>query len=99
MPSKINDEDPLSIAIAPPPDESEEQREARIRAEKQAKKISDAIDDELNRQRIAEKKAVKPVKVLLLGSSTFLPIFITLTLSTGQSESGNPLIHQSRISS
>jgi guanine nucleotide-binding protein alpha-1 subunit len=67
MPSKIKDEDPLSIAIAPPPDESEEQREARIRAEKQAKKISDAIDDELNRQRIAEKKAAKPVKVLLLG--------------------------------
>lgn len=75
MPSKIptrarpSDEDPLTKALAPPPDETEEQREARLEAEREAKRVSDAIDEEINRQRIAEKKAPKPVRVLLLGES------------------------------
>jgi guanine nucleotide-binding protein alpha-1 subunit len=55
--------------MAPPPDETPEERHVRILAEQEAKRVSDAIDEELNRQRQAEKKAQKPVKVLLLGTS------------------------------
>lgn len=65
------DEDPLYHVTAPPPDESLADREARILLEKEAKKVSDAIDDDLDRQRIAEKKAPKPVKVLLLGKHLY----------------------------
>ncbi|KAF4598476.1 hypothetical protein EYR38_006878 [Pleurotus pulmonarius] len=63
------DIDPLTAAMAPPPNESEEDRQARLAAEHAAKVRSDAIDEELNRQRQAEKKAPKQVKVLLLGQS------------------------------
>ncbi|KAJ7039174.1 guanine nucleotide binding protein, alpha subunit [Mycena alexandri] len=45
------------------------EREARLQSEREAKKRSDLIDQELNRQRAAEKKADKPVKILLLGQS------------------------------
>ncbi|KAF9495284.1 G-alpha-domain-containing protein [Pleurotus eryngii] len=63
------DIDPLTVAMAPPPNESEEDRQARLAAEHAAKVRSDAIDEELNRQRQAEKRALKQVKVLLLGQS------------------------------
>lgn len=53
--------------MAPPPDETPAQRAERLRAEAEAKRISDMIDEELNRQRLAEKKGPKPVKILLLG--------------------------------
>lgn len=65
------DEDPLARAIAPPPNETSAERELRIAAELEAKRVSDAIDEELNRQRVADKKYPKPVKLLLLGASTF----------------------------
>jgi hypothetical protein len=61
------DEDPLARALAPPKNEKPHERDARLLAEREAKKISDSIDDELNRQRLAERK--KPVKILLLGAS------------------------------
>lgn len=89
---KTSDDDPLTRAIAPPPNETPAQRELRIAAEQEAKRVSDAIDDELNRQRIADKKNPKPVKILLLGafpspltppSSTIVPPPLS-----GQSESG-----------
>ncbi|KAF8553366.1 guanine nucleotide binding protein, alpha subunit [Imleria badia] len=63
------DDDPLTRAIAPPPNEAPAERGLRIAAEQEAKRVSDAIDDELNRQRIAEKKNPKPIKILLLGQS------------------------------
>ncbi|KII91164.1 hypothetical protein PLICRDRAFT_696280 [Plicaturopsis crispa FD-325 SS-3] len=71
MPSKhvFLDEDPLTRAMAPPRNESAEDRQARLREEATAKRISDEIDEELNRQRLAERKASKPVKILLLGQS------------------------------
>ncbi|KAI9460793.1 G-alpha-domain-containing protein [Boletus coccyginus] len=72
---KTSDDDPLTRAIAPPPNETPAQRELRIAAEQEAKRVSDAIDDELNRQRIADKKNPKPVKILLLGKSTTLKNF------------------------
>jgi guanine nucleotide-binding protein subunit alpha len=60
------DEDPLTKALAPPANETEAERKARLAAEGEAQKRSDMIDDELNRQRVVEKKA-KCVRVLLLG--------------------------------
>ncbi|KLO10580.1 G-alpha-domain-containing protein [Schizopora paradoxa] len=60
-------DDPLTRAMAPPHNETESERAERLRAEAEAKRVSDMIDEELNRQRIAEKKGPKPVKMLLLG--------------------------------
>ncbi|KAH7910974.1 guanine nucleotide binding protein, alpha subunit [Hygrophoropsis aurantiaca] len=72
MPSKrqrVPEDDPLTRACAPPPNETPTEREIRICAEQEAKRISDAIDEEINRQRIAERKGPKAVKILLLGQS------------------------------
>ena len=71
MPSKnskiVSEGDPLAYVLAPPPNETEEQRLARLEAEAEAKRISDAIDEELQRQAKELKRAPKPVKILLLG--------------------------------
>ncbi|KAF9226383.1 G-alpha-domain-containing protein [Gyrodon lividus] len=66
---RVSEDDPLTRAIAPPPNETPAERERRISAEQEAKRVSDAIDEELNRQRSAEKKGAKPIKILLLGQS------------------------------
>ncbi|KAJ6540357.1 guanine nucleotide binding protein, alpha subunit [Mycena capillaripes] len=63
------DLDPISAALAPPEDESPEQRHNRILRERAAKKISDDIDEQLNRERQQAKRQPKPVKILLLGQS------------------------------
>ncbi|KAJ7480838.1 guanine nucleotide binding protein, alpha subunit [Mycena latifolia] len=64
------DIDPLTLALQPPADETPQAREARLQCEREAKKRSDLIDEELARERTAEKKSsVKSVKVLLLGQS------------------------------
>ncbi|KAG6861685.1 hypothetical protein C0995_013254 [Termitomyces sp. Mi166 len=68
MDSRGQDEDPLTKAMAPPPNESEAERQVRLAAEREAQKRSDAIDEELNRQRINEKKT-KCIRILLLGQS------------------------------
>ncbi|PIL27629.1 hypothetical protein GSI_10781 [Ganoderma sinense ZZ0214-1] len=65
----VTDGDPLAFVLAPPPNETEEQRQIRLAAEAEAKRISDAIDEELQRQAKAEKRGPKPVKILLLGQS------------------------------
>jgi guanine nucleotide-binding protein subunit alpha len=65
-------DDPLAHVFAPPLGESQRDKENRLRAEQEAKKRSDAIDEEINKQRVARKNS-KPVKVLLLGESILLP--------------------------
>ncbi|KAI0372073.1 G-alpha-domain-containing protein [Pilatotrama ljubarskyi] len=73
MPAKskiVTEGDPLAYVMAPPPNETEEQRQARLAAEAEAKRISDAIDEELQRQAKAEKRGPKPVKILLLGATS-----------------------------
>jgi len=62
------DEDPLTLAIAPPPDETYEQRQIREAAEAEAKRISDEIDEQIRKEREAERRKKKPVKLLLLGT-------------------------------
>ena len=64
-------DDPLAHVFAPPPNESQFDKENRVRAEQEAKKRSDAIDDDINKQRNA-RKSTKPVKILLLGESSIL---------------------------
>src|ERR1700722_14847654 len=68
MPRTI-DEDPLTRAIAPPPNESLEERHARELAEAEARRVSDEIDTRLRTEKAAMKKKKKAVKVLLLGQS------------------------------
>ncbi|KAH0580001.1 hypothetical protein H2248_002819 [Termitomyces sp. 'cryptogamus'] len=72
-------EDPLTLAIAPPPNETPEQRTAREFAEAQAKKVSDEIDEQLRKEREGDKKKKKPVKLLLLGQSKIITEFSLLT--------------------
>lgn len=67
-----DDSDPLAAVLAPPPNETPAERERRLQAEAEAKRISDAIDEEIQAQAKAEKKAPKPIKVLLLGRSLVL---------------------------
>ncbi|KAG6910377.1 hypothetical protein DXG01_011092 [Tephrocybe rancida] len=62
-------EDPLTLALAPPPDETPEQRQAREYAEAQAKKVSDEIDEQIRKEKEGDKRKKKPVKLLLLGQS------------------------------
>lgn len=70
---RSDDDDPLAQALAPPPNETPQEREKRLAAEAEAQKRSDAIDEELNRQRQAEKK--EPcIRILLLGK--LLPGFL-----------------------
>ncbi|RPD54524.1 G-alpha-domain-containing protein [Lentinus tigrinus ALCF2SS1-7] len=67
-PLPFSDADPLAAALQPPPNETPEQREQRLKAEEDARKRSENIDrmlrhdDKRNRRR-------KQVKVLLLGQS------------------------------
>ncbi|KAF9261998.1 G-alpha-domain-containing protein [Marasmius fiardii PR-910] len=63
------EEDPLTRAILPPLNESPEARQARERAEAEAKRINDEIDEQLKKERDNEKRRKKPVKLLLLGQS------------------------------
>ncbi|THH15952.1 hypothetical protein EW146_g4615 [Bondarzewia mesenterica] len=60
--------DPLSVAWAPPADESAQEKEERLQREAAAQRVSDAIDESLRAERAALKKA-KVVKILLLGQS------------------------------
>jgi len=59
--------DPLTDAIAPPPSESYAERERRLEREREAKRVSDSIDEQLNK----ERKAEKPIKILLLGKLSY----------------------------
>ena len=69
MGQQYEDEDPLTRAIAPPPNETPQERRAREAAEAEARRISDMIDDEIRQEREAEKRKKKAVKLLLLGAS------------------------------
>jgi hypothetical protein len=64
--------DPLTAALLPPPDETAAAREARLANEREAKKVSDSIDEQIRQEKDARKaklKGRKEIKVLLLGQS------------------------------
>lgn len=62
-------EDPISILLRPPPDETLQQREARLGQEAEAKRVSDQIDETIKADRAALKKRKDTTKLLLLGQS------------------------------
>ncbi|KAJ6454349.1 guanine nucleotide binding protein, alpha subunit [Mycena sanguinolenta] len=61
--------DPISLVLAPPKNESLQERQARIAMEKAEKLVSDEIDAQLHKERQQAKRLPKPVKILLLGQS------------------------------
>ncbi|KAF4623084.1 hypothetical protein D9613_002270 [Agrocybe pediades] len=61
--------DPLTAALLPPPDESQVERENRLKAERDAKTVSDSIDELIRIERNEKKKNKAEVNVLLLGQS------------------------------
>ncbi|KAI0053196.1 G-alpha-domain-containing protein [Auriscalpium vulgare] len=69
LPSAASTDDPLSLLVAPPPDEDPVAREARLRSEMEARRISDQIDEELAQERLAARRGPRPIKLLLLGQS------------------------------
>jgi guanine nucleotide-binding protein subunit alpha len=60
--------DPISAALRPPSNESPTDRERRLKAEADAKKISDDIDEMIKAEKNGKRKE-KAIKVLLLGQS------------------------------
>ncbi|TFK25565.1 G-alpha-domain-containing protein [Coprinopsis marcescibilis] len=68
MPSR-DDFDPLTLAMAPPPDETPEQRKQRLQEEAEALQVSKQIDAELKADKLALKKRKEAVQVLVLGQS------------------------------
>lgn len=69
-------DDPLALALRPPPLETDYEREQRIAAEIEAKRISDHIDEELRLEREARKRRANvqvKVRICLLPSSSFPP--------------------------
>ncbi|KAG6889329.1 hypothetical protein C0995_001736 [Termitomyces sp. Mi166 len=61
--------DPLAAALLPPPNESPIQREVRLKAETEARRVSEGIDEMIRKDRAQKKKAKADVNVLLLGQS------------------------------
>lgn len=77
---ELERDDPLAWALAPPENETPAEQAARLSAQEEAQKRSDAIDEEINRQRLEIKKTPKPVRLLLLGSSMASMINIMLLI-------------------
>jgi hypothetical protein len=65
----VAEQDPLTLAAAPPKDETPAQRIIREKAELEARRVSDEIDEQIKKEKQATKRRKRPVKVLLLGQS------------------------------
>ncbi|KAL4252694.1 P-loop containing nucleoside triphosphate hydrolase [Abortiporus biennis] len=67
---EMSDNDPLTALMAPPADETPEQRISRLEEEAEAKRISDAIDEGIKAEKAARNKRRKgEIRMLLLGQS------------------------------
>jgi hypothetical protein len=77
---RSSDHDPLAAAIAPPKNESSAARAARLRAEAEARRVSDEIDEQLKLDRVSRRRQRPCVKVLLLGQSESGTFFASSTL-------------------
>lgn len=64
----LPDRDPLSAALRPPIDETEEEKASRVAEEEAAKRVSHAIDESIRLEKQQRKKH-KLVRLLLLGQS------------------------------
>jgi hypothetical protein len=61
--------DPLAGALAPPADETPEQRAMRETKETEARRVSERIDEQIRQERQANSRKKAPVKVLMLGQA------------------------------
>lgn len=68
-PARLSADDNDPLTIRPPPYESTEERNERLRMEQAAKATSDNIDADLEKLVMSEKRGPKPIKILLLGAS------------------------------
>ena len=71
--------DPLTLAMAPPPGETLQQRTEREKQEREAQIVSDNIDEGIKKDRLALKKQKNIVRVLLLGQSESGKLSISFT--------------------
>jgi hypothetical protein len=69
--SIYSQDDPISVALRPSPSESELERQDRLRLEREAKRISEQIDEELRLERERLKKSKNDVKVSVQTSLPF----------------------------
>jgi len=67
MSPPLLDDDPLTLALQPPADETPEQRQVREAAEVEAKRVSDEIDEQIKQEKENQERKKRPVKLLLLG--------------------------------
>lgn len=68
-PSLRSQDDPLALALLPPPAETESDRHIRLKQEAEARRISDRIDEELKAERKRLERSKDDVKLLLLGQA------------------------------
>lgn len=61
--------DPFLEFMLPPPGETPAQKEARLKREQDAQRVSDIIDEAIRQERANGKKEKNVVKVLLLGQA------------------------------
>lgn len=88
-------DDPLTLAIRPPANETPEERAERLQNEERAKQISAAIDLGIKADRAALKQEANAHKILLLGARPFQCrqrisgwLIHSTILFAGQAESG-----------
>jgi len=73
-------EDPLTRALNEEiGEETEEEQQLRLRKEKEARRVSETIDELIKEEKAALKRT-RPVKILLLGESGTLPLRLDLTI-------------------
>ena len=106
------EDDSWSAIFKPPLNESLQQRQERIARQQEATRISQEIDDAIEKSRKQLEKRNKAIKVLLLGTYIHLILSTPSPLLTGQAESGkstmlrstslphslSPFSHLSRLS-
>ena len=61
--------DPLSRALLPPEDESPYERDSRLQRVERAKRVNDAIDEQIRIDKAELRRQKNLIKVLLLGQS------------------------------
>lgn len=68
MPVRREVDDPITLLLTPPPNETSEERAIRLDKETEARRISDEIDEQIRKEHAALKKH-NVLKMLLLGQS------------------------------
>ncbi|TFK27504.1 guanine nucleotide-binding protein alpha-1 subunit [Coprinopsis marcescibilis] len=68
-PSLYSQDDPITAALKPSPTETDLERQERLEAEAEAKRISEQIDDDLKEERELLRRKKGDVKLLLLGQA------------------------------